>query len=73
MLVVKTVRALAGKDMGSHMGDVLPSSSAKRSRILREMKLTPRATGANLCISPIGSGSTPSVLACSEYSSKFSA
>lgn len=37
------------------------------------MKLTPSATGANLCISPIGSGSTPSVLACSEYSSKFSA
>lgn len=29
MLVVKTVRALAGKDMGCHMGDVLPSSSAK--------------------------------------------
>jgi hypothetical protein len=51
MLVVKAVGALAGKNMCSHVGYVLPSSSAKRSRLLSQRNSPPAPPGQT-CASP---------------------
>lgn len=65
MFVIKAMLAFASKNMGSHMRYVLIGSLELRLKNGKQT-LTPNATGANLWLSPIGSGSTPSALACSE-------